>query len=79
MMCGQIEQAEGVFCREGRIRNRRSATPAIASALLNVSFPLVCLTAISVNETTLISRTAVPFRSADIAARERRSGALPPR
>ena len=37
---------------------------------------LLCLTAISVRETTLISRTAVPFRSTDIAARERRSGSL---
>ena len=33
-------------------------------------------TAISVRETTLISRTAFDFRGADIAARQRRSGVL---
>jgi hypothetical protein len=74
MMCGQIERAKACSAAQGKIRNRRSATPAIESALLKVSFRLVCLTAISVKETTLISRTAVPFRRADIAARERRSG-----
>ena len=40
MMCGQIEEAEGMLCRVGKTRRRRSPTPASASALPNVSFPL---------------------------------------
>jgi hypothetical protein len=50
--------------------------PVIASTLPNVSFPRTCLAAISVSETTLISRTALGFLNADVAARDRRSGEL---
>ena len=50
--------------------------PVIASTLPNVSFPRICLTAISVSDTTLIWRTTFVLLNADVAARDRRSGEL---
>jgi hypothetical protein len=76
MMCGQIEKLEGMFWRVRQDPQLQVSNACDHVSLGKRELPLVCFTAISVREATLISRTAVPFRSADIATRERRSGAL---
>jgi hypothetical protein len=59
MMCGQIEQAEGMFCRVGQNPQSQIRDAADRVGLAERELPPGLFDAISVRETTLISRTAV--------------------